>query len=384
MSKADFWVAAANAVVDHTSNGRVVLPFRWGRVDTTSCAESSARLPEPHGCSEVRATFLDRMGLTWRDAVALMGAHTLGRGDIRFSGHDGTWVDNDRESRIFNKRYYEEVVRRAWRPRQAAAGVNWTWGGNNRGVMMLNTDICLLFDIPNGNNQNCCTNTNTDCRDPSIQNNQCQVADNVRPQAVAAFREFLGGGNPNNDNQEPFFSAFTTSWTLATEIGYSDDSLFELTDTCAPTPPTAPTPTAPTPTPPSTTSAPVLSPLPCVDRTDTWALAVGGKERNWCQWVTLKFSANLRLDQCERRGITDDCPVACDRCPTAAPVSTTTPAPVPAAPTPTPPSATSAPVSSPTGPSQCEAEMNDRMTNLEAKVENIENMLVQLVNALQP
>eukprot|EP00551_Chaetoceros_affinis_P010893 CAMPEP_0203683426 /NCGR_PEP_ID=MMETSP0090-20130426/47518_1 /ASSEMBLY_ACC=CAM_ASM_001088 /TAXON_ID=426623 /ORGANISM="Chaetoceros affinis, Strain CCMP159" /LENGTH=673 /DNA_ID=CAMNT_0050552573 /DNA_START=24 /DNA_END=2046 /DNA_ORIENTATION=+ len=271
MSKADFWVAAANAVIDHTSNGALVLPFRWGRIDTNSCAESSERLPEPDGCNEVRATFIDRMGLTWRDAVALSGGHTLGRGDIRFSGHDGTWVDSDRESTIFDKRYYEEVVRRAWRPRQTNVGVNWTWGGNNRGVMMLNTDICLLFDIPNGNNQNCCTNTNTDCRDSSIQNNQCVSAESVRPQAVAAFREFLGGGNPNNSNQQPFYDGFSTSWTLATEIGYSDDTLFDLADTCAP---------APTPTPPSGTPAPVANPTPVAKSNDagvnwTW----GGNNR---------------------------------------------------------------------------------------------------------
>lgn len=79
ISQADFWVASANGVVQHTSGGAVVLPFQWGRVDTTVCVESSSRLPRASGCSQVEATFIDRMGLTWRDAVALMGAHTLGR-----------------------------------------------------------------------------------------------------------------------------------------------------------------------------------------------------------------------------------------------------------------------------------------------------------------
>merc|ERR550539_1183404 len=247
MSKADFWVAAANAVVHHTSNANLILPFNWGRIDNNSCDESSARLPEPHGCSQVEETFLNRMGLSWRDAVALMGAHTLGRGDIRFSGHDGTWVDSDEESIIFDKRFYEEVLRRAWRPRQTAAGVNWTWGGNNRGVMMLNTDICLFYDIPEGDNQNCPT------------------ADNVRPEAIAAFREFLGGTNLNNNNNQAFYSAFSEAWVSATENGYSNDDLFDVLESCAPTEPTSqapsiePAPVSNSPTPTPTTPTPTIS-----------------------------------------------------------------------------------------------------------------------------
>ena len=38
------------------------------------------------------------MGLDWRDAVALSGGHTLGRGNQDFSGHDGIWVDTVDES----------------------------------------------------------------------------------------------------------------------------------------------------------------------------------------------------------------------------------------------------------------------------------------------
>ena len=270
MSKADFWVAAANGVIQSsslTSNARpngLELPFKWGRVDNDTCEESSPRLPEPHGCSQVEGVFLTRMGLSWRDAVALLGAHTLGRGDIRFSGHDGTWVDSDARSTVFDKRFYEEVIRRAWRPRQVDAGVNWTWGGNNRGVMMLNTDICLFFDIPEGNEQNCCTDTNNNCRDASIQNNQCATAENVRPEAFAAFNEFLGGQNLNNGNQEPFYVAFAEAWTKATQLGHGDNELFELSDSCGPTAsPTAATP-EPTASPivsiPEPTASPVVTP----------------------------------------------------------------------------------------------------------------------------
>ncbi len=163
MSKADFWVASANAVVEVTSrNGRhpFVLPFKWGRKDRDTCPESSARLPEPHGCSEVERTFIPRMGLTWTDAVALMGAHTLGKGHEEFSGHEGTWVRDTDQSVVFDRQYYTETTRRAWRPRSTPVGTNWIWGGDDRNVLMLNTDICLRFDIPDGDNQTCCTRIN--------------------------------------------------------------------------------------------------------------------------------------------------------------------------------------------------------------------------------
>ena len=90
MSVSDFWVVSATAVIKNTSNERLDMKFRWRRADSDTCAHSSARLPEPSGCDQVESTFINRMGLSWTDATALLGAHTLGRGDANFSGHPGT------------------------------------------------------------------------------------------------------------------------------------------------------------------------------------------------------------------------------------------------------------------------------------------------------
>jgi hypothetical protein len=84
ISRADFWVASANAVIHLTSVDNALdmrETFRWGRKDRDSCIGSGQRLPRPSGCQQVEAVFLTRMGLSWREAVALLGAHTLGRGD---------------------------------------------------------------------------------------------------------------------------------------------------------------------------------------------------------------------------------------------------------------------------------------------------------------
>ena len=84
LSRADFWVAAGNAVIYLTSvNNELDLrnTYYWGRNTVDSCPGSDSRLPTTAGCQSVEGVFLERMGLTWKDAVALLGAHTLGRGN---------------------------------------------------------------------------------------------------------------------------------------------------------------------------------------------------------------------------------------------------------------------------------------------------------------
>jgi hypothetical protein len=118
VSRADFWIVAANAVVRQTSiRQRLDLKgeFMWGRKDRDACRGSGERLPQASGCGEIESVFLRKMGLDWKDAVALMGGHTLGRGNRDFSGHHGTWVDS-REAQTFDKGYYEALFVNSWRP----------------------------------------------------------------------------------------------------------------------------------------------------------------------------------------------------------------------------------------------------------------------------
>ena len=100
LSKADFWVAAANAVIRIASNNELDLKDTYvsGRVDAESCVDQGLRLPAASGCDAVEGVFVDRLGLTRTDAVALLGAHTIGRGDQAFSGHNGIWVDTEAQS----------------------------------------------------------------------------------------------------------------------------------------------------------------------------------------------------------------------------------------------------------------------------------------------
>jgi hypothetical protein len=296
MSRADYWVAGANAAIAFSSLHRLDLPFQWGRVDRDVCAESSDRLPADTGCTAVEGVFLNRMGLSWTDAVALLGGHTLGRGDENFSGHPGTWVETAEESTVFDKAYYTELVNRPWRPREVAGGaVDWTWGGRQLSVMMLNADVCLYFDIPDGNEQNCCTNTERDCRG-FFQDVQCNTTDIVRPEAKTAIDDFLRGGRDNND---AFFNAYTNAWVKATQLG-NENNLNDLQPTCVPTSKPTGAPTVST----APSDAPV-TPLPTTECRDKISfLDRKGRKRD-CAWA-------LARDRCGK--FAEECPVTCGVC----------------------------------------------------------------------
>lgn len=170
LSRADFWVASANAVIYLTSvNNALDLrnAFLWGRETTDSCFGSDDRLPTSAGCQEVEGVFLQRMGLTWKDAVALLGAHTLGRAG--FSSHHGTWAANDAEAQVFDKSYFDELFGRAWTPRGlGTAQQDWTWisgnPNNSSPKLMLNTDMCLVYDIDSS--KQCCLR---ECSSPTVK-----------------------------------------------------------------------------------------------------------------------------------------------------------------------------------------------------------------------
>ena len=100
LSKADFWIASANAVIRIASNNELDMKSDYvsGRRDANECIDQGTRLPAATGCDAVEGVFVDRLGLTRTDAVALLGAHTIGRGDQDFSGHHGIWVDTEAQS----------------------------------------------------------------------------------------------------------------------------------------------------------------------------------------------------------------------------------------------------------------------------------------------
>jgi len=174
--------------------------------------------------------------------VALLGAHTLGRGDREFSGHHGTWVDNDEEAQVFDKAYYEAMFTNAWRPRNMGRNKqDWTTGrGGDNARVMLNTDMCLVFDIDQNIDRSvpCCTRTefkypdgSSRCVNGDAARSRCPMYSRTNPrrQATEAVRDMLGGSISSNNNG-PFYIAFARAWRKATTVG--QDNLRPLQMTC--------------------------------------------------------------------------------------------------------------------------------------------------------
>jgi hypothetical protein len=145
------------------------------------------------------------------------------------------------ESVIFDKRYYEELILRAWRPRKdGEEKQDWTstHPDNPEPKFMLNTDMCLFYDIETS--YPCCSRTdlfrsngaNRCDYEEDYSHTECMKysSDSSRMAAVRAVVKFLGGTGPNS-NQTPFYQAFEKAWYKATMNGA--DNLKPLKNSCS-------------------------------------------------------------------------------------------------------------------------------------------------------
>ena len=80
MSRADFWVLFAKLALEKADGSHSLnLPFQYGRKDAKECGVSSSRLMDnQRGEDDFFRVFLQQMQLSVNDAVALMGARSVG------------------------------------------------------------------------------------------------------------------------------------------------------------------------------------------------------------------------------------------------------------------------------------------------------------------
>ncbi|CAH1784079.1 unnamed protein product [Owenia fusiformis] len=167
ISRADFWQLAGLEALDRASEtDSPDIPFLVGRVDCSTSPDTSDLEAFPtnggHGnLGNVLDFFQSEFNLGERDAVALLGAHTLGRARTGASGFNGPWVGNPD---LFDNAYYRDLLnenlmwiqtninptgedRWQWVHGRAPGGPRGKRQVAGGGPMMLNSDMCLVKDI---------------------------------------------------------------------------------------------------------------------------------------------------------------------------------------------------------------------------------------------
>jgi len=268
ISLADFIVLAAEAVItfsrEHATGGSSDIDlrsnFRFGRTTAATCTFAEGRLPNPEdSCTAVEETFVRRMGLSWRQAAALMGVHSLGRARPENSGYDGWWSDAV-NSRKFNNNYYASIVGKGWMPENLSQNKN-QWkrsdAGKDRGStdgkeMMLNTDMCLAYTADrrgrelNAASTRCCAWTEDDNVRNAVRDylgGEFCGSTNI-PRGAGDQRELCCDGERDNDidcgdfrepdgpaiddvlefasNEQAWLDAFVSTWKIVTENGFNN------------------------------------------------------------------------------------------------------------------------------------------------------------------
>jgi len=223
ISRADFWALAANVALEEALPNGVTrnIPFRWGRLDVSSCNADFGKLPDSEGnLDSVKAWAMNQLGMTEEETVALMGAHTLGRAVPANSGYRGAWVQADA---VLDNAYFQDLVDRPWGRETndfRDIGINRTttqWNDINR--MMLTTDMVLAYDL--GDEPN--TGGLFRCGGP--------VA--CPPSSTRAHVDKFRASNAD------WYAAFFPAWQKLQELGYADGDLKEV-ETCNTTAATSP------------------------------------------------------------------------------------------------------------------------------------------------
>ena len=230
LSKADFWVLAGNTAVRIASMlppgtlpegglpmpdpEPLLLPFHYGRVDDATCdGVDGAFLPAVQASyADTAAIFCSRVGMTPRQLVAIMGAHTVGRAQGSDSGYDGGWSGF---SSSFSIMYYWQLLAVDWNAKDAPDG-SWTAPPPSPGspldkelINLQSSDVELVIS-PSGN----CSffnELNFTAPTPSPAPGSACPVNAIN---VAALKEFTS-------NQTAWWLEFADAWRVMTEFSYN-------------------------------------------------------------------------------------------------------------------------------------------------------------------
>lgn len=278
ISRADFWVLIAKTVIEESTSyvaseyGRnvnaadggmhgekkstgahrrlikgdavlenYVLPFSYGRVDVKHCeVVGTGRLPgSERAATEIETYIMKKFNMNARHAVALLGAHTLGRCDKNNSGYNSTWKDR---GDLFTTAYFKLLLVGQWKraqmvsPHDKSMLFQWNHVSNSdreQWAMMLASDMQLVYAIdPQKRDQEAfaisCGPLDKEAskKDASLK---CPTTSSVYP--LLPFdtytKEFAEGDTASHDEPgaSKWLVAFAEAFRMMTEAGYADTQL---------------------------------------------------------------------------------------------------------------------------------------------------------------
>jgi len=154
ISFADLWSFAGTVAIEEMGGPK--MNWRPGRKDVQEIPKDplpDGLLPDADGrdkksnpAEHVRDIFY-RMGFNDREAVALSGAHALGRCHETSSGYWGPWT---RAPTTFSNEYFRLLIEEKWTPKKLHKGQPWKgplqYEDKTGELMMIPTDIALIQD----------------------------------------------------------------------------------------------------------------------------------------------------------------------------------------------------------------------------------------------
>jgi len=225
MSKADFWALTANTVVEYTQvnkrGAQISIDFKYGRKDAVNQTAQknidAGRLPQAKkGWDHVKQEF-ERMGFTAYEALVLMGAHTLGRAELKNSGFVGPWVLSS-SVETFDSGYYINMLTTIWKKKaNQQNNMQWNFDSDIPGpskAMFLNTDMALLFT---NSDAATCVKVKIDCnsnppkKDPQRTSPECILNTEVDLTQACAFQKETG-----------WYPAFAAAFAKMQNLGHAN------------------------------------------------------------------------------------------------------------------------------------------------------------------
>lgn len=174
------------------------LPFRYGRVDSASCNDTGALPGADFTWHKIFGLFGGRMGMSIKEVVAILGAHSVGRCEFANSGFDGGWTASQSS---FSNTYYKTFATSIWNNDNHSD----IWVSDRQKTLLLMADVELLF-VTDTNGDGSCQRFNSLTAQP-----RCPL----QAQSNTVFTAYA-------NNIAYFFGNFSTAWQKMTEYGFVD------------------------------------------------------------------------------------------------------------------------------------------------------------------